>query len=319
MGAQRHNRAVMPSPATLPFAIECACGTWARGNRQPKPKVLTCADCGRPVFVFPAVASVFGAAAPVPPAEWSTKIRFWLPPAAAAVLAVTVVGMVIAAMVQGRRPADAGPDVSEVGATNLLTGRLAAARTALEEGSYRLARAELDAGHDLLARYPRALSSEQARQFTRWRRQADLLADLLPESISEIVAHSVGRADKEWDSIFRERYAGKSVVLDARVVRTAAGHYDIDYHLEAAGAVGEWDLDKLRLFEGLPLEQPQRMFFGFRLRTIRRLSRDRWTVIPDADSGVLLTDAVMLNGLSAPADEELNQVMRRQAKWDSDG
>ena len=96
----------------------------------------------------------------------------------------------------------------------------------------------------------------------------------------------------------------KSLVLDARVYRDVAGRYHVDYHLEAAGAIGAWDFDKLRLFENLPLQQPQRLFFGFRLRAIRRLARDRWTVIPEPDSGVLLTDPLVLTGLSIPVDDD---------------
>jgi len=240
--------------------------------------MLTCAGCGRPVFIFPAAASVFGAGvAPKPPA-WPLRARLWLVPTAAALLALVVVGLVIAAIFRGHRPTDSvDANISEIRATNILTNRLAAARAALEDGSYRLARDELTIGRDLLSRHPRALSADQARQLARWRRQADLLADLLPESVAEIVAHSVGRAEKEWDSIFRERYAGKSLVLDTRVTRSAAGHYDVDYQLEAAGAVGAWDFERFRLFEVLPLQQPQRL------------------------------------------DEDLTEVMRRQAKWDSDG
>jgi hypothetical protein len=309
----------MAHPTTLPFAVECTCGTWARGARQPKPQILTCAGCGRPVFIFPATASVFGVATANPPSTWRSRMRFWLPPGVAAVLALAVVGLVIAAIVRGMHSTATGSPTSVTQTTDLLTSRLAAARTALEEGSYRLARDELEAGHALLVRHPNALPPDQARQLIRWRRQADLLADLLPESIAEIVAHSVGRADKEWDSIFRDRYAGKTVVLDARVFRTAAGHYDVDYHLEAAGGVGEWEFDRLRLLDGLPLQQPQRLFFGIRLQAIRRLARDRWAVIPEPDGGVLLTDPVMLTGLSVPADKELAAVMQRQAKWDSDG
>jgi hypothetical protein len=311
----------MPSATPTTFAVECTCGTWARGNREAQPQVLTCAGCGRPVFVFPAAASVFGSAAVPPPvAPWRSRVRYWLPPVAAAVLAVAVIGFVIAAIVRGHRPADAADaDISEIKAINVLGDRLSAARVALEEGSYRLARTELDNARKLWDRHPRALGAEQARQLNRWRRQADLLADLLPESAAEILNHSVGRADKEWDAIFQERYASKSLVLDTRVYRDAAAHYHVDYHLEAAGAVGEWEFDQLKLFERLPLQQPQRLFFGFRLRAIRRLSRDRWSVVPEPDSGVLLSDQLMLTGLSVPQDEELYDVMRRQMKWDSDG
>jgi hypothetical protein len=309
-------------PVSPTFAIECACGVWARGARHPRPQVLACGGCGRPVFVYPAAASVFGPAAPPPVADWAGRLRFWLPPAAAAVLALAVVGVVIAAIVRGHRSgADAagGPDLSETRAAMMLNDRFAAAKAALAEGSYRLARDEIDAARRLTATYPQAIDVDRGRQLARWRRQADLLADLIPESVAEIVRFSVGRADREWESIFRERYAGKSVVLDARVFRDATGHVQVDYRLEAAGAAGEWDVDKLRVLDPLPLQQPQRLVFGFRLRDIRRLARDHWAVVPDPDSGVLLTDVIVLNGMSIPADQDLIDVLRRQAQWDLDG
>jgi hypothetical protein len=303
------------------FAVECACGAWARGDRQPKPQVLTCTGCGKPVFIFPAADSVFGPVGSPPAAAWSARARFWLPPVAAAVLALAVVGVVIAAIVRSHRAADPASEVvlSDAQATSLLDDRYKAAKTALEEGSYRMARDHLEAARDLMTRYPQGLDDERARQMVHWRRQANLLADLLTESVGEIVRHSVGMADTEWAMIFRDRYAGQAVVLDTRVFRDAAGHIHVDYHLEAAGGVGEWELDNLRLFNGLPLQPPQRMIFGFRIRSIRRLARDRWTVVPDPESGVLLTDPIVLTGLSVPADDELAEVLRRQLTWDSDG
>lgn len=248
-------------------------------------------------------------------------MRYWLPPAAAALLASAIVGIVVAAIVHSHRPADSvrGAAFSDAQAVSLLDDRLTAARVALDEGSYRVACDHLDAAGDFGARFPGTLDADRARQLSRWRRQAALLADLLPESVGEIVRHSVGMADKEWAIVFADRYAGRSVVLDTQLLRDAGGQVHIDYYLDGAGGVGEWDLHKLRLFDGLPLQQPQRMIFGFRLQSIRRLGRDRWAVIPDSDSGVLLTDPVMLRGLSVPADEELAEVLRRQSRWDSDG
>jgi hypothetical protein len=306
-----------PTVPAPPFAVECVCGTRARGHRQPKPQVLTCAGCGRPVFILPAAASVFGPGATASAPRWVPNVSNWLPPTAAAMLALAVVGLVIATIVRGHRPAES--DVSEARATNLLTERLTAARNALDEGSYHVARDELTAANDLLTRFPRAVDSDRVRQLRRWRKQAALLADLSSESVGEIARNAAGKADKDWDAIFRERYAGKAIVLDSRVFRDAAGHYHVDYHLEAAGAVGEWEFDKLRLLDALPLQQPQRLVFGFRLRAVRRLARDRWTVVPEPDSGVLLTDPIVLAGLSVPADGELAEVMRRQAAWDPDG
>src|SRR5215204_1165404 len=121
----------MPTAVSPSFAIECGCGTWARGNRQPHPQALTCAGCGKPVFVFPVAATMFGQAVPMTGAGWRARLRFWLPPAAAAVLALAVVGVVIAAIVRGHRPtADAvgGPDGFDAHARVLLGDRLTAAR-----------------------------------------------------------------------------------------------------------------------------------------------------------------------------------------------
>jgi hypothetical protein len=308
----------MPPAVSTSFVIECACGTKTRGDRQPKAQVLTCARCGKPVFVFPAAASMFGPGVPVSIVNWSVRLRYWLPTAAAAVLALAVVGMVIAAIVRGHRSvavAPAGPDVSAARAPGLLNERLSAARVALEEGSYRLARTELNAARALSARYPGLLEADRADQLVRWQRQADLLAELLAESVGEIVRQAVGRADKEWDAIFQERYAGKAVVVDARVFRDAAGHFQVDYRLESAGGVGEWDMQTLRLLQSLPLQQPQRLVFGFRLQSVRRLARDRWAVVPEPASGVLLTDPEVLPGLSITPDEELMEVLRRQLRW----
>jgi hypothetical protein len=312
----------MPAAVPPSFAIECACGTWSRGDRQAKSQILTCPGCGKPVFVFPAAASMFGPAVPTGPANWSKRLGYWLPPAAAAVLALVVVGVVIAAIVRGRRPAADSPSIPQVSASRaaiILNEKWSAARTALEEGSYHTARTELNTALGLAGRHPGLLDVDRTAQLTRWQRQADLLADLLGESIGDVVRLSIARADREWDAIFRERYFGKSVILDTHVVRETGGHVRVDYHLEAAGAVGEWDLDKLRLLEQLPLEQPQRMLFGFRLRSVRRLARDRWAVVPEPASGVLLTDPEVLAGISVTSDEELIEVLRRQLRWDSGG
>ena len=69
----------------------------------------------------------------------------------------------------------------------------------------------------------------------------------------------------------------------------------------------------------MPLRQPQRLLFGFRIRGVRRLARDHWTVVPEPDSGVLLTDPEVLTGLSVAPDDELIEVLRRQARWAADG
>src|SRR5207237_421122 len=108
----------------------------------------------------------------------------------------------------GARPpaaAESGPHLHQLRPAGLRLPRLATARTALLEGSYRVARQELDAAHALHLRFPHLLlPADRYRQLRQWRPQAGLLADLLSESVGEIFRHSVGLADREWDSLFRE-------------------------------------------------------------------------------------------------------------------
>jgi hypothetical protein len=108
------------------------------------------------------------------------------------------------------------------------------------------------------------------------------------------------------------------VIIDARLFRDSNGRYHIDYQLEAGGVAGEWDLQNLALLQRLPLQQPQRVFLGVRLADVSRTSRDRWTVRPAPNSGVLFTDPTLLAGLSLAVDHELATIIRRQAAWGAD-
>src|SRR4051794_156423 len=149
----------MPLAVPNTFAIECGCGAWSRGERQPKAQVVTCAGCGKPVFVLPAAESVFGPVLPIR-RNWSGQRPVWLLPAVSGVLALTVVAIIISAFVRRQRPTGthvAAAVASPAQVTDLLEQRLTAARLALEGGSFRVARDELDAARDLAARCPGAL------------------------------------------------------------------------------------------------------------------------------------------------------------------
>jgi len=302
------------------FAIQCACGVWSHSTRQPVAQILKCSGCNRRIFVFPDSPSMFGARAihGGVGAKCSWR-RVWFTPIAASILALGLVGLVVTAIVRGHRgdSRSAAGSIVESQAGRFFEERLAAAKVALDEGSYRQARDELTEAQAIYARFPQAIPRESARQVSRWRRQVELLVDLSSESIGEIVRHSVGRTDREWEAVFRDRYQGKAIVLDTRVFRDASGHYHLDYRLEGAGGLGEWEFDRFRLFENLNLQQPQRLFFGFRLHAIRKPARDRWAVVPESDSGVLFDDPSVLIGLSVPVDAELIEVLRRQARWES--
>jgi hypothetical protein len=306
------------------FAVDCVCGVRARGERQLKGQIIVCSGCGRSLFIYPNSTAPFETAGGSSMVghrrgDWPERLRFWLGPAVAGLVTLAVVGAVLIGIVRAYRPADTSrsfptPDRAE----RWFAERFEVIRAALADGSYRTALREIDAVTKLRSQFPLRAELDYSPKLLRWRPQIALLADLLPETVNEIVRHSVGLADREWDTIFRERYAGRSLLLDAHVFRDATGHFRIDYELEAAGAHGVWEFDQFRLFERLPLAQPQRLLFGFRLQSVRRTARDRWMVTPEPDSGVLLTDPLLLAGLSLPTDDDLADVLKRQAGWDID-
>jgi len=307
------------------YEIECRCGAVVRGQRLAASQSVACTGCGRPVYVLPMsplppelLGSLAGGTAPEFPAlKLAGPTRFWVGPSVAAVVALAIVGVVIASIVHRYRLSN-GSGTSGLSVSAQWQARLEAANSAVSEGAYRMAANELDAAASLRDRFPFVASNEDYRSFRRTHRQVALLADLLPESVEEIVRHSLGQPDKEWQAVFRERYAGRAIILDARFFVDASNRIVVDYQLEAGGLTGEWDIQSLALLAKLPLKTPQRLLIGVRLAEIARTSRDGWSVRPQPESGVLLTDESLLAGLSIVVDSELREVLRRQAEWKAD-
>jgi hypothetical protein len=318
----------MPAPASVAYAIECSCGAVARGDRSAVQQVVRCGRCGQELFVFPVpplpAELAGGVATGGGPSRLPTippQVRFWFSPVLAGVVALIVVAAVVGAILRSHRT----PGTRE--ANEPLTAARAALRfdtheqiirSALTEGSFRLALRELDTARGLHVQFPGVLSADRREQFRQWQSQATLLTDLLGESLGEIFGHSLGLDEREWQAAFRERYAGKAFVLDTRIWRDAGGHLRIDYQLNGGGLPGDWDVEAFALFRQLPLAYPQRLVFGARLAEIVRTGRDRWRARPDPDSGVLITDPAVAAGLSLPLDEEVRAVLRRQAGWAAD-
>lgn len=309
------------------FEIDCHCGAKVAGARLAQGQTMACASCGRPVYVLAAsplpaemLGSLAGGTAPDYPAlGLRQSTRFWLGPAIAGLLALVIVGFVIVSIVNRYRPPKNGGALAKsVPPREDHQQRLDAAKAAIAEGAYRTAANELAAAAALRARFAFDSETENERSFRAMHRQVALLADLSPESVEEIMRHSLGQPDKEWQAVFAERYLGKSVILDARFILDAAGRYHVDYELEAGGIPGEWDVHSLTLLHRLPLKTPQRLLIGFRLAEIARTGREGWSVRPQPDSGVLFADESLLTGLSIPIDGQLREVLQRQARWEAD-
>ena len=185
---------------------------------------------------------------------------------------------------------------------------------ALADGAYLRAERGFEAALEIQRRLSNQPAVEQ-RRLTRLHRQASLLADLLAESPAAIVRHSIGMNDADWQEIFRQRYAGKAIVLDDTISRDAAGRYQYGFRIVVLNNEARIDLAQLHVLRDLPLFQTHRILLGMRLANMRREPSGGWTILPDPDSGVLITDPEMLAGLSVPVDADLREVLKRQQAW----
>jgi hypothetical protein len=193
-----------------------------------------------------------------------------------------------------------------------------AGRAALARGQFKVAGLEFDAALRLSEQRPESVTPPERRQLTQLRRQVELLADLLSESLGDILSHAADLTrhdDQEWRQVFADRYRGKAVVFDADVHCDASGTYYLDYAVLVRGKPAKLDLANIHLFRFLPLQQSQRLLLGLRLAAVRPEAEGAWVIQFDPDSAVLLTDLdTAVAGCLQPA-EDLEEVVNRQADW----
>jgi hypothetical protein len=191
-----------------------------------------------------------------------------------------------------------------------------AGQKALAAGNFRRAADELSAARGLLEQHPEASTAAETRRVLQLHRQAALLADLLSESLGEILQRAAGLQEEEWQSQFEHRYQNHAIIFDADVARDAAGHFQLDYHVRAGPEPARIDVGDLKVLAALPRERPARLLFGARLAGMRREPPGTWVVHFDPDSGVLLTD---LDAVAAccppPIDGEMTALVKRQSDW----
>jgi hypothetical protein len=298
----------------------------ARGARLPVHQVIRCAGCGDELFILPLSrlprvdTSVSRRRLPAAAGRALARWRLWALPALAAVLTVLVLvaayHFLVAPLVAPRAPAAdvAQRGVKASGDAVAAFGRLAAAHTQMSRGNFRLALADLRAACTLreLPAWPRALRQELAQL----QRQAELLADLMGESLSEVLAHAAAVQEKEWQADFRHRYRGKAVVFDLEVRAGPDGRFEHDWLLRARDEPARLELSDLELLHRVPLDRPQRLLFGARLAAVLREPGRGWVVRLDPDSAVLITDAGAAVACSlSPEEPEVRALLERQAEW----
>jgi hypothetical protein len=194
---------------------------------------------------------------------------------------------------------------------------LQSGRSALAEGHFQSAVAEFNTASALGRRNPGVLAALENRQLTHLQSQAALLADLLTESLQEILHRFDGLLEREGQAVFARHYRGKAIVFYAEVRRDASAKYHLGYHLFDGRQEARLEVGDLFLFQHLPLQDPQLLLFGARLAELHRQGNTGWIVHLEPDSGVLLTDpgAVAACCFEVADAEQLRDVVEKQAKW----
>jgi hypothetical protein len=309
----------------VPFEVACSCGQVARGIRQARFQVVTCAGCGEALFVLPVSAYSAGGQASAPPAPgrpsyplpFTFLAKPWGVPLLAAVLTLAGVTLVYAILLPRlKRPAplvQTGPTLQEE-----FDRHREAGLQALSEGSFRLAIEQFDQARQLYEQHPQELRSSEGRRVIQLHREASLLAALLRKSLEEVLHEAAGvRQEDEWRAQFRENYLGRSVIFDDVVRREADGRCALGvYEVRVNGVPARLELGELKLLQGLPLETPRRVLFGARVADIRREPPGVWVIRFAPESGVLLTSPEALAACSPlPLDGEMRQLLDQQTAW----
>lgn len=288
------------------------CGQRLSGFRTGQAQIISCPRCGCERFVLPK-STLPSLLAPAVSENVRSRLRiwsFWRWPVVAIILSSLLFGAVILCVLELTRKTLYPPNVT---AAQRLAEQRRVGREALQAGSYELAKQELAQAMRLSASVPEY--TPQSRLFVELQqeyRQAALLADLLAEPLGDIIRNAIGWSDAEWAEVFRQRYAGKSIIFDDIIRRDSNRNHHHQLGISILNHSGRIDLDKLQMLPALPLEQPRRLFFGLRLQAIVRDRDGTWRIEPVPESCVLFTDASFLSGLSVSMDAELREVIKFQ-------
>ena len=194
--------------------------------------------------------------------------------------------------------------------------RLADGTQLLSQGKFHQAISELDEALSLRGKQPEALSAADRKSLTQAHREAHLYADLLNESLEDILLQAAAEPDdREWQAVFADRYKGKSVIFFAGTRRDASERWGLDYDLFVRDKPARIDWGNLQLLRDLHLNQPQRLLLGVRLASVEPEVGGTWVVRLEPDSGVLITNADAITKVLSRSLEGLDEVLKRQAGW----
>jgi serine/threonine protein kinase len=277
-------------------------------NRYPSALALA-EDLQRAVVLGPVSAR--------PPALWKSRSEWsrllgW--PLLVAGLLLASVGTLCVTLLGFR--GNQGPTQVEQDIGVPIEAHVQAGRKALAAGKFRLAADELQQAVARLESQPKRRRGAEGRDAAQLHRQAALLADLLSQSLEEVLQLAAGSNEEEWQAKFTQDYRTRAVLFDVDVTRDDEGRYRLDYHVVAGIEPARIEVGDLKLLRALPRDRPPRLLFGARLASISREPPGVWVVRFQPDSGVLLTDpATVAASCPPPYDQELMDLVRRQKTW----
>jgi hypothetical protein len=299
----------------IPFEVSCVCGQSIKGIRQEAHQVLACPGCGRQIFILPrsplpAPRPIEDRGSRIEDREGDGRpIRYpWL--AGAGAFAIAIVALAIIFQLFKTKDSNSGRDPGTA-AQHFTDGT-----KLLSQGKFHEAIRELDEALALRERQPDVLSAADRKSLTQAHREAHLYADLLNESLEDILFQAAAEPDdREWQAVFADRYKGKAVIFLARTRRDASDRWVLDYDLFVRDKPARIDWENLQLLRDLHLNQPQRLLLGVRLANIEPETGGTWVVRLEQESGVLITNADAIARVLSRPPEGLDEVLKRQAAW----
>jgi hypothetical protein len=302
---------------TIPVHLECSCGKVLAGKRGPECQTFCCSKCGARHFIFPTSPLLFMRNArsrsrlftrPAKIADKSSApakdTHFWRAPIWAALVAVAILIPVLIWLLQSSL-FRSGPSSSKTDEDGAVEEYVREGRRALSDGLYTKA-------NEHFREAKQHARPGDVAYLNQLENEANLMNDLVSESIPEILRQSIGATDKAWQERFRSRYRHQSIMFDASVQSAPEG-YRIDYLLMLGDTPIRIDLGNQSTLAQLSLDEPRRLLFGFRMAETK-LVRGGWVVAAEPDSVVLITESAALKGASVPVDGELSHLLAEQAR-----
>jgi hypothetical protein len=301
-----------PPPAAS-FSVTCACGRQITGPRLQTPQDLVCPTCRAVLFILPAGAwldHVNEAGRKV--VRRTLTIRDLFLPLLASALALALLVLAYRTWIGPLFPP---PSAGTNGFGTSWQERLVQGQKLLGEGSFHLALEQLRTSGDDLA--SSTLTAAERRTWRQARRQAALLADLLSESLEDIVRHAAGVKEREWHEVFRHRLLGKSLLLDADFKKPAGEGWTVDMPVFHGQERVRVVVDNLSILAPLPASESQRLVLGVRLASVGlELPGPAWVVRFQPESGVWVTDpAAAARVCPALAEPDALSVLEEQERW----